>query len=158
MKIIRLRFAIFCLVLFCIVCLPINSPFFNLHPREQTNYYFYTSKLNFEIKNAQIVSNGNASIVVCDAKESKNVKSQLTNIYGESVRISNYSQNTLMQIFDKYSSKVLKTETIDNYDIYLGYDDRMTSFVIVDDNKINFQIAITRDEINIGYPLILNGF
>ena len=125
---------------------------------DKITYYFYTPKLNIEIKDANIISNGNSSIVVCDAQNSKKVKSRLPEVLGESVRITDYSKETLSEIMNKYSSKIKKIENINNYQFLLCYDDSLPKFVLVDEQKINLQIAITDSEIDVGYPLILNGY
>lgn len=158
MKIVRLRFAIFCLILFCMVCVPITKPVFNVFAEPSITYYFYTSSINYQISGAKITSCGNGSIVSCNAEDSQKIKKILPYIYGESVRIKNYDNDTLKNIIQNYTKNLVKKEYIDDYNFMLCYDKSMPNFVTIDNQKVNVQIAISQNEINIGYPLILNGF
>ena len=157
-KITRVRFAIFCLVIFCVVCLPIRGKALKYNFEEKTTYFFYTTKFISDINNAKVVSNGNCSIVVCDDCYSDDVKQQLPCVFGESMRIKDYSQKTLSDIKNRYSQAVMKTEVLQNYEFMYCYDATLPKYVIVDGEKVNLQIAISKTEINIGYPLILNGY
>ena len=77
---------------------------------------------------------------------------------GESVRINNYSQTTEQQILNKYQKYIVDLQLVDEYQIFLCYNPQINDFVIVDGKKVNVQIAIKNDEINLGFPLILNGY
>ena len=158
MKVTRLRFSIFCLIVLSLVCLPFQKVAFDFDFDESITYFFYTPHIDFEIRDAKVISNGNSSIVSCNLDSSKDVKEHLPTIFGESVRIEHYSKETLLLIYKKYSQKALRTEKVDNYQFIYCYDQSLSNFVIVDSLKVNLQIAITESEINIGYPLILNGY
>lgn len=158
MKIVRLRFAVFCLCIFCFVCVPIAKPVLQFENTEKTTYYFYTSLIDDNIKNAKVIKNGDNSIVVCDYAFAKTIKNQLPQIYGESLRISNYTSQTLQNLLNKYSCDIVRFENFDGYKSMLCYDKTLFDYIIIDSQKINLQIAYNQTEINIGYPLILNGF
>ena len=158
MKVLRLRFAVFCLAIFCFVCVPITKPIFQFYGDEKTTYYFYADATQNNIKNATIIQNGNTSIVACEIQFADIVKSRLSNIYGESLRITNYKSKTLQNILDKFLCYCVKTEEFDDYKSLLCYNLTLSNFVFVDEQKVNMQIAYNKTEINIGYPLILNGF
>lgn len=158
MKILRLRFAVFCLAVFCFVCVPITKPVLNIDSQEKTTYYFYTSHVENDIENAETIQNGNYTIVACDLQFANSVKGKLSDIYGESVRISNYKSKTLEKLLEKYSTFCVKVENFDCYKSMLCYDALLSNYVIVDSQKVNTQIVYNKSEINIGYPLILNGF
>ena len=158
MKVLRLRFAIFCLAIFCFVCVPITKPIFQFDSDEKITYYFYTGVIQNDIKNAKIIQNGNTSIVACDVKFADIVKSQLSYIYGESLRITNYKSQTLKDLLNKFLCYCIKTEEFDDYKSLLCYNLTLSNFVFVGEQKVNMQIVYNQTEINIGYPLILNGF
>ena len=138
--------------------MPITRPVFDVSKIQSVTYFFYTTSLNFQIPNAKITSCGNGSIVACNAKDSTSIKKILPNIYGESIRIKNYTSETLKDIINKYGSNIVKKELVDNYDIILCFDNSLPNFVTIDETKVNVQIAISQNEINVGYPLILNGY
>ena len=158
MRITKLRFSVFCLMIFSVVCLPIQSIVFKFDIKEDITYFFYTKKLDYQIQNANIVSNGNSSIVVCSLQNVRDVKSNLSDIYGESVRILNYSDATLKYITKKYEDKLVKTEETKDYKYMLCFDASLPQYVTIENSKVNVQIAISNNEIDIGYPLILNGY
>lgn len=159
MRITRLRFSIFCLIAFCLLSVVNTKPVFDgLKNRENITYYFYVNQSNLKLSDANVTICGNASIVQCNAKNAVNIKNKLNCISGESVRLKKYSSKTLNDILSIYCHNVVDEDLIDNYKIYYCYDESLSKFVNIDSRKVNIQIAVSDDEINIGYPLILNGF
>ncbi|MGN1221690.1 MAG: hypothetical protein ACI4TT_00475, partial [Christensenellales bacterium] len=108
--------------------------------------------------NTKIVKNGNACIVSCDSKYASTVKASINNILGESITINNPNEDVLKQINDYISKNILYDEKLDGTQIIYGYDNTLKNFVMVDGQKINFQVAINSDYVVIGYPLILGSF
>ncbi|MGN1213051.1 MAG: hypothetical protein ACI4TZ_03310 [Christensenellales bacterium] len=155
----KLRFSIFCLVIFCIVSLPVSQiALMGYVPKTSSIYSFYTTdKISF-LDNTKIVKNGNACIVSCDSKHASTVKASINNILGESITINNPNDDVLKQINDYISKNVLYDEKLDGTQIIYGYDNTLKNFVMVDGQKVNFQVAINSDYVVIGYPLILGSF
>lgn len=155
----KLKFSIFCLVIFCIVSLPVSQiALMGYVPKTSSIYSFYTTdKISF-LDNTKIVKNGNACIVSCDSKYANVVKASINNILGESITINNPTEDVLKQINDYISQNTLYDEKLDGTQIIYGYDNTLENFVIVDGQKVNFQVAINIDYVVIGYPLILGSF
>ena len=158
MKKLRLRFSIFCLCVLCVACIPISKPIFNIDTFQNVTYYYYTYAISHDINSAKVVKNGDYSIVICDSNSYKSVKKQLPIILGESIKISNYTDSTLKYIENQYKRLMIKEEIVNNYEIMLCYDKSLSKSILIDNMEVNLQVAISSNEICIGYPLILNGF
>ncbi len=159
MHTLKFRFSAFFILSLCLLIMPIYTPFFKSNYNDKATYFYYTTKIDYDIKNAKIINSANNSIIVCDFDNAKNIKKNINNqILSESIRIDNYSQKNYDEILNKYNNYILKTEKVDNYEIIYCYDSSLEKFINIFDKKINIQIAISKNQINIGYPLILNGF
>ena len=155
----KLKFSIFCLVIFCVVCLPLTNCYFDKFATFQNvTYSFYTTSCNFEFSNASVVKNGNSAIVTCSGENAFDVKSQITNLLGESIKIERPTQSALSKI-DGYINKfLLFTEVLNGTSISYAYDPSLANFVVVDGNKVNLQVAKTDFCVVVGHPLILGSF
>ncbi len=158
MKFTKIRFLLFCLIVISVSILPITKPIFSkFKDIENTTYFFYSNDFVNDI-NANVIRSGNSFIISCDASLASKVKNSLCDILGESVRIRNYTNQTLNAIMQNYQNKIIKQEVIDNIEIFYCYDSSLERCVYFSNSKINVQIAVKDNEINIGYPLILNGY
>ena len=157
MKILRLRLAIFLLISFCLICIPNQNPVFDYQGTDVT-YFYYVCAKDLKLENVTVTTCGEQSIVECKPYQAKNIKNQLGQILGESVRIKNCNNNTIGNILNKYIDMVLYEENIDDYRLIYCYDKALSNSVFLENQKVNIQIAIKNNEVNIGYPLILNGF
>lgn len=154
----RLKFSIFCLVIFSIIVIPINKPVFAYYSDNNIMYSFYTSNICRNIENTNIIKNGNSCIVKCDSVHANQVKQKLENISGESITI-NMPTNKQIELISNYlQNKTIKTEVVDGIEIIYGYDATKLMYVMVDGQKTNIQVAINKNNITIGYPLILGSF
>ena len=158
MKSQNVRFSVFCLLVALIVCVPISSPVFATDKDLDTTYFFCVNSIEKPLSDCNVIQNGGAYIVECKESNSKIVKHQLGNILGEGMIIKNLSQKSKSKVLAKYQNYVQMTETLDGYQILLCYDGSLPNFVTVQNIKINIQIAVSKDRITIGYPLILCGF
>lgn len=153
----RKRFIIFGIIIFLLISTPLTKPIFSNKFNENVTYYFYASNVS-ENLNANITNCGNVYIIECDAESASKTKSQISGIQGESIRIKNYSLKTYAEVLQSYSDFIIKTEKVDDIFILLCYDSSLPNFAYLDGQKINTQIAINKNEINIGYPLLLIGY
>ena len=158
MKILRLRLAIFLLISFCLICVPNQNPVFNYHGADDITYFYYVCAKDLKLENVTVTTCGEQSIVECKPYQAKNIKNKLGQILGESIRIKNCDNNTIDDILNNYIDIVLYEENIDDYRLIYCYDKTLSNNIFLKDKKVNIQIAIKNNEVNIGYPLILNGF
>ena len=155
----RMKFSIFCLVIFAIVRLPTTQLSLKSYmPIDVYTYTFYTTDSITEIPNATIINNGTASIVSCLNENALDVRKSICNLLGESVSIKNPSPKCISDVKNFIDKKVKFTEEIDGTKISYAYDSTLQHFIIVDDQKINIQVAQSKDCLVIGYPLILGSF
>jgi hypothetical protein len=159
MKTEKIRFSIFCLVVFAIVCLPASKPvFLKYFATTNYTYYFYTTSVQNNISHASVVKNGNATIVSCSARYSCEVKSKLDGILGESVEISNPTNADFLALKNFVGNDIVFTEDVDGIHIVYAYSSNLTGYVMVNGQKVNIQIAKNGNILTIGYPLILGSF
>ena len=155
----KLKFSIYCLVVFCVVCLPLtNCCFDKFATFQNATYSFYTTNCSVDFSNATVVKNGSSAIVSCNGSNAPDVKRKITNLLGESIKIEKPSTSALAKI-DNYINKfLLYTEVLEGTKISYAYDPSLANFVVVDGNKVNLQVAKTDFCIVVGYPLILGSF
>ena len=159
MKILRLRFAIFCLAVLLIISVPICKPvLLNYSPATSVEYSFYTGVLSENINNASIIKNGNSAIVKCDGVYATSVRKQLDNIYGESMKIKSADATYLQNLLNSFNGKILRQEKLDNIQIFYCYDSSLPRFVMSNNVKTNLQIAVSGNTVTIGYPIILGDY
>ena len=158
MRILRIRLAIFLLISFCLICVPTQSPVFDFLNNENITYFYYVSAKDLKLKNAVVITCGEQSIVECKPNQAKSIKNQLGQILGESIRIKNCDKNVIDKILDDYNDMAVYKEDIEGYRFIYCYDKTLSNSVFLKNQKVNIQIAISGSEVNIGYPLILNGF
>lgn len=158
MKILRLRLSILLLVSFCLLCVPNQNPVFDYQNSSDITYFYYVCAKNIKLQNVVTTTCGQQTIVECKPQDAKSVKNQLGHILGESVRIKNCNKNSIVKLLNNYKDIVIYEENIDDYKLIYCYDKTLSNSVFLNNQKINIQIAVKKDEINIGYPLILNGF
>ncbi|MEG2413549.1 MAG: hypothetical protein RR993_01680 [Clostridia bacterium] len=65
---------------------------------------------------------------------------------------------TLEQLVDAIGGKVRSTEKLENSVVYCGYSNRLGKAIVSDGAQINFQIAVTKDGIIFGSPMILGSY
>ena len=136
------------------------KPVFAEFDFDNATYFFYMDDISTICltDDFHCVECGNSYIISCNASNIGKIKENKQNILGESVRITDYSKLELRFVVDKYKNTIIKTETVDNMQILYCYDKTLDRFVNLFGQKVNIQIAISSNQIDIGYPLILNGF
>ena len=100
------RFFVFCILVLSIIMVPQTKPTFNnlILNFENITYFFYTSSVQKQILNEVHINNGNFEIVSCNADDACILKTKLTDILGESVRICNASTEQKFKILDIVNS------------------------------------------------------
>ena len=154
-----LIFSIFCLIVFSIICLPLQKPKLSgLLDGNNYTYSFYTNGIANLIPNAKIIKNGNTSIVRCEANYVSSVRNCLSDVLGESVVVKNPSKEQVKKILNYLQNKTFRSENIDETHIVYAYDETLNRYIMLDGQKTNIQVAMKNDTITIGYPLIFGDF
>lgn len=152
-------FCLLCAVVLCFVCVNKRDKTIFEHQFLSQNvaYCLYTND-NIKIDDdITITDNGASKMIVCDPQKVTKIKNELSNIYGESVTIYNANDADMAYINKICKTKIFQ-ETFDNLIIFYCYDARLSKFVTIDGKKINMQVAISNDNITIGYPIILGEY
>mgnify|MGYP002515376727 FL=1 len=154
-----LIFSIFCLVVFSIICLPLQKPKLNgLIDGNNYTYTFYANEVANTISNAKVIKNGNTSIVRCEANYVNSVRNCLSDVLGESVVVKNPSKEQMQKILNYLKNKTLRSEIVDETNIVYAYDETLNRYIMLDGQKSNIQVAIRNDAVTIGYPIIFGDF
>ena len=125
----------------------------------EIEYTIYCLNVDKNIKNAEVTNIGNGFIVRTHPNNVSYVKSKISNILGESVKI-NSSFSKIEKIINLYNIKVIKDEKVGEiYSLY-GYstNSNLTNMISVDGEKTNIQIAFNNNFMVIGTPIILGDY
>ncbi len=109
-----------------------------------------------EIENTDIIKNGKINIINCSIENSKSVLSKLdkASIKGLSAKFVGDS-NELSNIIKNLDITEISREQTNKITFIYGYSPLFSQFVEYANKKINVQIALLDNTINIGVPLIL---
>ena len=102
-------------------------------------YYLYTPSSNAQIKNDVNLSD-------------------LPFIRGERVILSNLSSEDLASILARYSANVIKEEEFLGGVSYYCYSPKLEGGIMIDGEVVNLQIAIKKDSVVLGTPIIFGGY
>lgn len=122
-------------------------------------YSIYCLKVNEKIDNANVINLGNGFIVTTNNKNVASIKSKVSGILGESVKFLT-TKNSINKIIKMYDITVFKEENIGEIATLYGYsaNKNFTNNVLVDNKKVNIQIAFNKNVITVGTPLILGDY
>lgn len=125
----------------------------------EATYSIYCLSIPSDLQHCDIINNGNGYIINTNINNVKYIKSNISNILGESVRFKT-TLNKVDEITKLYNLKIIQEEKIDNIVCVYGYSNSndLTNSIIIDDKKVNMQIAFNNDFITIGTPIILGDY
>jgi len=117
-------------------------------------YYFYTTE-NFQNVMVTNIKSGQGYIISCDSDKIKEVyplldKKQIAGISG---CFDNFDMDSFTK---KYQLQIKFYEQIGDITFIYGYTKQLEKYVVVDNERINIQIAKNQYCTKIGYPLILD--
>lgn len=101
-----------------------------------------------------IVQTNNCQFVYFD-KDCSNVN--MNKVLYKQVSFDKKSFNKL-KFFNDFNIYEIKSEFVDDIAIIYGYSPSFKEVVYVNENKINFQIAIGENVVTIGYPMIFGSY
>ena len=124
----------------------------------------YNSQVSFfvtdNINNKEInqINNGIHNIVLCNSNTAYKTYDKLKSVVGISFSFLG-KRTDFINICEKLNI-VIKSKEIINDEItsYLCYTKKIRNHINVDNEKINIQIAVNKDIITVGTPIILGSF
>lgn len=125
----------------------------------EIEYTFYCLDINNDISNCNIIDNGNSFIVKTKANDFKNVKSNLSNVLGESISF-NACKSSIDKVVKFYNVKIENIENVGDIVCLYGYTENslFERSLNIDGKLINIQIAFSNDKMTIGNPIILGDY
>ena len=152
-KIFILIVAFFCLIV-------MKSPF-SLSKLSQ-NYlgehtFYSTQKTNQ--KETNITKNGNGYLISTNSQNAKNVFQNLEKekLHGESFRLSG-TEKDIPKLLHSLCAKTVKEERFDDFLILYANSPKIANYVVVNNKKVNIQIAYKNKVITVGTPIILGSY
>ena len=153
------RLCVFAVIFVCLITIFMfsNSTLAENFDCGVINYYAYVNNLtNVDFAKYNVVVNGKGAIIKTSHKNAKQVLLEGYDIAGECVELDkNYGLNN---IINKLNLKIESEELINGLKVYVGYSNKLPSYILSNNNKINIQIATTKNSVLVGYPLILHSF
>ncbi len=144
--------------LFCLVCLFVSqeqASFLEfVDPPKSATVYFYTSG---QAVGEEKIKTGNGYIIISSLRNSENVLSENRNIIGQSL---SFEGNT--EIYLEYKNRlnlvVVKEESVLEIKTLYGYTPKIKNFILIDGQKVNIQMALNKNIISVGTPIILGSY
>lgn len=118
----------------------------------QVTYY-----TNSNISKNSVLLYGNTYMTTFNGKEYKEIESSLNNILSVSAQFQG-DYNDFKKTQKKCGVNVLNSQTVDDVLIIYGYSDKFGRCVQVLDKMVNIQIAIRKNTITVGTPLIMGSY
>lgn len=127
---------------------------------QEGTYVLYVSGDNFiDDNNSQVIKNGNGYVVKTNQQNAKKLLKSSYEISGEAIEFKDVSvQNLLNEITSKLEIKVVGYEYLEGVTVINCYSKILEYFIIINNQKVNLQIAHNKNDVTIGYPLILHSF
>lgn len=147
----------------CLVALAVNTDLSTplaaiKSERQDIIYTFYVSGAPGNIEKAEVVKNGNSSIIACKIEDAKSVRRKLKDINGESLSYTAALSDELDWLCSFYSVTVYSTQSIDGITVISGYSSKLGDSIKIDGKNVNIQLAQNGTRITVGCPLILGSY
>ena len=136
--------------------------FQSLEIDEGATYAFYLlDTIELNMNGVSVIKNGNSSIVKTNFKKAKQIKENLSNVLGESVSFEG-DMLKFSLIIEKLELKYSFSENVEDKIIcFYGYsclNELKSREVLINEKKVNGQIALNNNVITIGNPIILGDY
>ncbi|MBR1925820.1 MAG: YwmB family TATA-box binding protein [Clostridia bacterium] len=151
------KFILLATFLICLVVL--NSPYSLSYFSKSYDgtHTFYCPEIVFNA-DAQIAKNGNGYLIsVCTQNAGAFEKTLNNNYQGESFCFLG-DENNLLEVLKKLNAKIVKKEVFDNLLVVYGFSPKLKNYILMKNQKVNVQIALNKNKITVGTPLILGSF
>jgi len=117
-------------------------------------------KLLFENGDYYIFYSGNSGssslMVTAEGVEALKVKSTIKDLSGESAYYLNVDKSA--EILENFNAKVIFTQSISDIKNIYAYSEEIEDYIILNGQKINLHIAVTKDKTVAGSPIIFGGY
>lgn len=118
-------------------------------------YIVYTNStyLN-EIEDVVIVSNYNGQVYKTNIENFAKVLTNVSAISSETLELTNVE---IDDVLNKVDAKIIEIVKVSNdITLYNCYSKKYKRYVVSNGNKINIQIAVTYQMLNVGYPVLID--
>lgn len=120
-------------------------------------YSIFVAGVVDNISNCKLIKNGENTIIECDAGLYKLIRTNISNrILGECVELD-YNQS-IENFLLKNDYIIVNRNKINDIEIISLYNKNILNNIIVDNQKINLQVAITPQTITVGTPILIGSF
>lgn len=153
-------FALYFFMIFAVISfllLPNKKPLFDDSALNGKNllYTFYTlEKMDSDLP---YTKNGDAFVHYCDFKNASKVKQQLSGILGESVSFCGDKVDGL-NFLSNFDYTTILVENIDGIWTLYAYSPKIENFVFVNNQKVNIELAVNKNIVTIGSPIIVGSY
>lgn len=124
-----------------------------------SEYFFYISGSCDTGGEVRAVKNGDQDIIICPTSLAKEVRARINGkILGESFRCRG-STRTAQNIKNKLGAKLVKSAYVDGiYILYLYSGQVRADPICMYGDRVNLQIAVSKNTVTVGSPIILGGY
>lgn len=110
---------------------------------------------SIDLQEAQVVQTSGAYYITLPINKLEQAKEQLKSIKGY---VYYFNNNINRSKFNSFFDFKFKESKVGDIVVWTGYTSSYKDYRIVNGKKVNIQLAFTKDEVIVGYPLILTGF
>lgn len=155
------RFLIFFATFLLLIALSLNNEgLVNLQRTYQDGVYTFYVKGDYtgSLEGCEVIHDGTHMQITVPLSSAFKLKSRLKNIQGESVKIS-ATKADVNKIIEYYQADIIGRQYTNGLEIIYAYSPVLPSSpVMIGNDYINMQIAIAKDYVTIGTPLILGAY
>lgn len=143
---------------FCLLMLKIPFSLSSISEKVNATHTFYTTQ-NISLKNANSIKSGNGFLISTSSNNACIVKSTLNENYiqGESFCFDG-TQDDITKILHSLNATIVKKEKFDGFTVLYAHSPKITNYIILNNKKVNIQIAYKNKIITVGTPIILGSY
>ena len=128
-----------------------NNPIFSLDGIEKV---CFVDDEKYEIMDVQAVNCGDLTFNFCSLSEAKE---NISKINFKAVQLY-FSDISTQKLLKTLKASVISEENVQNISIVNAYTPYFSDSVLVENKKVNLQIAVKDGQVVAGFPMILTGF
>jgi len=122
-------------------------------------YILYLNTQNFEHPHADVTKNGSGLIVRTSGEHALQVATAAQVFSGEAMEFDAiWLDEALNTLNNRLNMSPVNSYTVGDIQIFNYFSSKLSTFVTVDGQRSNIQVAIREDRVVIGIPMILHSF